>query len=159
MIFEASQDFALPFPHGEEEALAFMRDPGRSLSRVRFLRGLSFDGTVVRAEMLVNVPMFGEIALPFESTLVSTERGARLVDCPLEDRAWAAVRGEGEVVDGELRYRLVFRAHLELPGPEKWGGAAFEKMFHAAAARTLDRVAREFPDGVRAAAGAVSGPT
>ncbi|WP_027483855.1 DUF3809 domain-containing protein [Deinococcus pimensis] len=152
MIFEASQDFRLPFPGDEASALAFLRDPGRSLSRVRFLRGLSFDGTVVRAELIVNVPMMGEVTLPFESEVVPTPRGARLVPRELSGRAWAAVDGDGDATDGELRYRLTLRAHLDLPGPEKWGGAAFEKMFHAAAARTLDRVARDFPEGVRAAA-------
>ena len=65
------------------------------------------------------------------------------------------MRGQAQVsgdLDGSGAYPLTFhfrfRAHLTLPATEGWGGAAFEKMVQAAAARTLDRVARELPAGI-----------
>lgn len=151
MIFDATQDFTLPYPGSEQDALAFLRDPARSLREVSFLRGLRVGGNVVRAEMTVNVPMLGELSLPFESDLSETPRGALLTPRPLAGRAWVEVRGEGEVREGALHYRFTFRAHVHLPTAEKWGGAAFEKMANATAHKTLEKVVREFPEGVRAA--------
>lgn len=151
MIVEARQAFALPYPGPDQEALDFLRDPARSLRHVRFLRGLSYGGGVVRAELAVSVPMLGELHLPFESELRDLDRGAELRPRPLAGKAWAELAGRGEVVEGELRYQLHFLAHLPLPPADKWGGAAFEKMVRATATRTLARVAREFPEGVQQA--------
>ena len=160
MILEAAQDFRLPYPGAPGAARAFLRDPGRSLSRLPFLRDLSFAGGLVRAELLVRVPMLGEVALPFASRVLDTEDGARLEPLTLPERLWAEVDGVGAVEEGtanpkpQLHYALTLRAHLELPQAERWGGAAFEKMLRETARRTLERVAREFPAGVAAAAGA-----
>ena len=62
--------------------------------------------------------------------------------------------GEGRAVraahGAEIEYRLRVAVHLEVPLGDKWGGRAFAKMAEATAARTLERVAEEFPAGVRA---------
>ena len=156
MIVEARQSFALVYPGPAPEALDFLRDPVRSLRHVRFLRDLSRAGDAVRAELVVGLPMLGELHLPFESELLSLERGAELRPRELTGNAWAELVGHGEVMErgqseSELRYRLHVLAHLTVPAASKWGGGAFEKMVRAAAARTLERVAHEFPEGVRQA--------
>lgn len=151
MIFEAAEHFTLTYPGSEEEARTFLRDPGRSLSAISFLRALRFDGAVVRAELAVSIPMFGELVLPFESEVTPTPRGALLTPRELSGRAWAEVGGLGEAQAGQLDYRLTFRVQISMPQAEKWGGAAFEKMFQATARKTLERVTQEFPAGVRAA--------
>jgi len=149
---EAQQTFTLAFPGSPENALAFLRDPGRSLARVRFLRDLKTDAHEVRAVLVVNVPMLGEILLPLHSRLIHTPQGARLEACPLEDeRAWIELNGDGTATGHQLGYTFLFTAHIELPNAEKWGGAAFEKMVRAAAERTLSRLARELPEGMAAA--------
>lgn len=154
MILDAAQTFSLPYAGSVEEALAFLRDPARSLARVRFLRGLHVNGDLLRAELLVNVPLLGEVALPFQSRLLDTPDGARLLPQPLNGRLWAELSGDGAVSAAggvSLHYALQLRAHLELPQAEKWGGVAFEKMLRETARRTLDRVTGEFPAGVLAA--------
>lgn len=155
MILDAAQDFGLPYAGSTEDALAFLRDPARSLARVRFLRGLNVAGNLLRAELLVNVPLLGEVALPFQSRLLETPGGAALLPQPLAERLWAELSGEGTVTDTpegvQLHYALRLRAHLELPQAEKWGGVAFEKMLRETARRTLSRVTQEFPAGVQAA--------
>jgi len=155
MIFDATQEFTVSYPGPYEDALAFLRDPSRSLRAVRFLRGLTFDGRVVRAELVVTVPMMGEVPVPFESSVIPTPDGAELAPLELSGRAWAEVKGQGVVTGSEagidLRYRFAFRVHLDVPRAEKWGGVAFEKMFQQAARRTLERIGRDFPDAVRAA--------
>lgn len=78
MIFEAQEHFVLPYPGSEDEARSFLRDPGRSLRAVSFLRALRFDGGIVRSELAVNIPMFGDLVLPFESEVTSTAQGALL---------------------------------------------------------------------------------
>ena len=149
MRIEAEQAFTLEFPGTPGGALAFLRDPTRSLAGVRFLRGLHVSGPEVRAVLLVNVPMLGEIDLPLHSRLVHTPQGARLEARPVEgERAWIELSGEG-LTDGHLlSYHFQFTAHIEIPSAEKWGGAAFEKMVRAAAERTLTRLARELPEGI-----------
>ncbi|PYE48702.1 DUF3809 domain-containing protein [Deinococcus yavapaiensis] len=151
MIFDAEQSFSLPYPGPHEAALAFLRDPQRSLGRVTFLQNVRVSESIVRAEMLVQVPMMGTLTLPFESELILTNDGAHLTPRTLESQAWAEVGGSGAVQGTTLDYRFAFRVHVDMPTAEKWGGAAFEKMFHATARRTLERLAKEFPDGVRAA--------
>ncbi len=160
MIVEARQAFSLAYPGPVSGALDFLRDPQRSLRHVRFLRALSYTGGdtggVVRADLIVSVPMLGELQLPFESDLRELERGAELRPRELTGKAWAELAGRGEVVargrdESELHYHLYVSAHLTLPPANRWGVAAFEKMVRAAAAKTLERVAREFPEGVRRA--------
>lgn len=163
MILDAEQQFTLIHPGGAVLALAFVRDPARALSQVRFLRDLQAEPSGVRGELLVTVPGLGEIDLPFRSGLLLTPGGARLQPQPLAgERAWVEVSGEAEVgAAGEMAFHFLFRAHLQTPGTEGWGGQAFEKMVRAAAGRTLERVARALPEGLSAALrgeAAVPGP-
>jgi Protein of unknown function (DUF3809) len=146
---EASQSFTLEFPGTPAAALAYLQSPARSLAGVRFLRELNADHEGVRAVLLVNVPMLGEIDLPMHSRLVRTPAGARLEAQAVEnERAWIELSGEGTAQGTVLSYDFQFTAHLDVPSAEKWGGAAFEKMVRAAAERTLARLARELPEGV-----------
>ena len=153
MLFEARQAFTLIHPGGEDAALAFVRDAGVSLSRVRFLRDLRADATGVRGELVVPVPLLGEVDLPFFSTLHPTPDGAELQPQPVTgERAWVEVAGQARVsAAGEMAFDFQFRAHLRLPEAEGWGGAAFEKMVRSAAERTLTRLAGELPQGIGAA--------
>ena len=149
MQIEAEQTFSLSHPGTPAQALAFLRSPGRALSGLPFLRDLTVHGHSVRAVLLVNVPLLGEIDLPMHSLLVPTDQGARLESQPLEgERAWIELSGNGMAEGARLRYSFRFRAHIEVPSAEKWGGAAFEKMVRAAAERTLSRLARELPTGI-----------
>lgn len=153
---EASQTFALPHPGGQAAALAFVRDAGRALARVQFLRDLRAGPAGVSGELVVTVPVLGEVDLPFRSRLEELPRGAALLPQPVAgERAWVEVAGEAQVDGaGVATFHFHFRAHLGLPQAEGWGGAAFEKMVRAAAARTLERVAGELPQGIEAAVAA-----
>ncbi|MDB5045959.1 MAG: hypothetical protein JWQ08_2009 [Deinococcus sp.] len=159
MILEAEQSFALTHPQGQLAALAFVRDPALALSRVRFLRGLVGSTEGVRGELIVPVPVLGEVDLPFHSLLLVTEDGATLTPQPIADeRAWVEVSGTAATDSaGQIRFQFHFVAHLATPEAEGWGGAAFEKMVRAAAGRTLERVARELPQGIGAAVVAQAG--
>lgn len=156
---EASQTFALTHPGGPAVALAFVRDAGRALSQVRFLRNLRAGPQEVSGELVVTVPVLGEVDLPFRSRLEETPQGAALIPQPVTGkRAWVEVAGQAQVDgDGTATFHFQFRAHLGLPQAEGWGGAAFEKMVRAAAARTLERVAGELPVGIGAAMAADEG--
>lgn len=152
MIVEAEQHFTLVHPGPPEAALAFVRDPRRSLSRATFLRGLRHEGGCLSGELLVPLPVLGEVDLPFVSALHPTPAGARLEPRPLSgERAWVEVAGEAALGGQDLQFHFTFRAHLRLPEEEGWGAAAFGKMVQAAAARTLDRLARELPGRIREA--------
>lgn len=151
MILRAEQTFRLRHPHGQAAALAYVRDPAAALAGVRFLRGLASDGEQVRGELLVTVPLLGEVDLPFCSDLVATPQGAELRPLVLTgERAWVAVSGQAAAEDGEMTFHFQFQAHLATPEAEGWGGAAFEKMVQAAAGRTLERVAKALPEGLAA---------
>ena len=156
MLIEAEQAFTLTHPGGPAAALAFVRDAGLSLSRVRFLRNLRGSPEGVTGELIVPVPVLGEVDLPFRSLLTVTPSGAALTPQPIEgERAWVEVTGQAEVhAGGTTTFQFHFRAHLGTPQAEGWGGAAFEKMVRAAAGRTLERVAAELPVGIGAAMGA-----
>lgn len=153
MILEAQQSFSLTHPHGQAEALAFVRDPALALSRVRFLRGLEGNPEGVRGELIVPVPVLGEVDLPFFSLLHLAPDGATLTPQPITgERAWVEVSGTASADGaGLITFHFHFVAHLATPEAEGWGGAAFEKMVRAAAGRTLERVARELPQGIGAA--------
>lgn len=183
MIIDSAQQFVLEYPGPPAGALAFVRDPARSLSRVRFLRELSAlpdeeRGEVeLRGELIVQLPVLGQVDLPFFSVLQFSEEGASLLPQPLEhERAWVEVRGVAQVhsLGGSqagsppdssgstpVSFDFQFRAHLATPqtgdSPEAgaagqgWGGAAFSKMVRAAAGRTLQRVASELPGGIHEA--------
>ena len=157
MILSAEQSFTLRHPHGQAAALAFVRDPAAALAGVRFLRGLASDGEQVWGELLVTVPLLGEVDLPFRSEIVRTPQGAELRPLTLTgERAWVAVSGQATVGQstagegGEMAFAFQFQAHLATPEAEGWGGAAFEKMVQAAAGRTLERVAKALPEGLAA---------
>ena len=153
MLIEAQQDFRLPFPGSPEAALAFLRDPARSLSRLRFLQDLNVTADEVRAVLLVQMPMLGSVTLPLHSRLIPTTGGARLDSVAVPDeRAWIELSGEGRTdPEAVLHYSFRFVAHLDAPSAEQWGGTAFEKMVRASAARTLTRLAQELPAGIAAA--------
>ena len=152
MILSAEQSFTLRHPHGQAAALAFVREPAAALAGVRFLRGLDSDGEQVWGELLVTVPLLGEVDLPFRSELVRTAQGAELRPLTLTgERAWVAVSGQATAAEaGEMVFAFQFQAHLATPEAEGWGGAAFEKMVQAAAGRTLERVAQALPEGLAA---------
>ncbi|MDO4244629.1 MAG: DUF3809 domain-containing protein [Deinococcus sp.] len=151
MILEAAQQFMLRHPQGQAAALAFVRDPAQSLAGVRFLRGLTSADGQVRGELVVQVPMLGEVDLPFCSEIHEAPQGAELRPLPLAgERAWVEVSGKAQAVGGEMHFDFQFRAHLATPEAEGWGGAAFEKMVQAAARRTLERVAQALPEGLAA---------
>lgn len=154
VIIEATQQFTLMYPGTAADALAFVRDPERSLSRLRFLRDLQADAAGVRGELIVPLPVLGEVDLPFHSVLALTPDGAALTPQPLTgERAWVEVSGQAQVqaigATAEAAFHFQFRAHLATPGAEGWGGAAFEKMVRAAASRTLERIAQELPQGIQ----------
>lgn len=155
MLIEAQQTFGLTHPGGRVPALAFVRDAGVALARVRFLRGLRADCEGVTGELIVPVPVLGEVDLPFHSLLTVTPAGATLTPQPITgERAWVEVAGQAEVDgDGTVSFHFHFRAHLTTPPAEGWGGAAFEKMVRAAAGRTLERIAGELPAGIGEAMG------
>lgn len=153
MILLARQQFTLRHPGGGAQALAFVRDPARSLAAVDFLRDLRADARQVRGELVVAVPVLGEVDLPFCSHLHATPAGAELRPQPLaHERAWVEVGGVARAdAQGEMAFSFEFRAHLSVPEGGGWGGAAFEKMARAAAERTLERLARTLPVRIAAA--------
>lgn len=165
MIIDSTQQFVLDYPGPLAGALAFVRDPAWSLSRVRFLHGLTArtdgvrgglgeDGDVkergeleVRGELIVQLPVLGQVDLPFFSVLQFTEGGATLIPQLLEhERAWVEVRGVAQVggvqvgggqVGGvqadspdpagtPVGFDFQFRAHLAMPqtGDPPQAGAA-----------------------------------
>lgn len=150
MIIEAGQQFTLVHPGSAADALAFVRDPAWALSGVRFLRDLQAGTGGVRGELIVPVPVLGEVDLPFHSLLHVTDDGAILTPQPLEgERAWVEVSGQARAEQvSAVAFDFHFRAHLSIPETEGWGGAAFEKMVRAAAQRTLARLARDLPQGI-----------
>lgn len=161
MIVEATEQFELVHPQGQAAALAFVRDPALALSQVRFLRGLRTtpaQGAAdqlpeVSGELVLAVPVIGEVDLPFCSRVQATDDGAALEPQPRSgERAWVAVSGRATVGrSGQMQFHFDFAAHLTLPEAEGWGGAAFEKMVRAAAGRTLARVGQALPAGIQAA--------
>jgi len=153
--------FDLDLALAPEDALAFVRDVPRSLSRADFLRSLRLEGedpTVVVAELPVNAALFGQRLLPFRSELLRTERGAVLRALPIDHDGpgWAAVDGEAEVSPGvtgsRVRYHFKVRVHLQLPDAERWGGQALLRMIEYTAQTVLERVTAAFPQALRAAA-------
>jgi hypothetical protein len=79
--------FDLDLALAPTDALEFVRDVPRSLSRADFLRSLHLEGedpTVVVAELPVNAALFGQRLLPFRSELRRRRPGARLVGLPLD---------------------------------------------------------------------------
>lgn len=161
MTLDHEVSFDLDLALTPDDALAFVRDVPRSLSRADFLRSLRLEGeapTVVVAELPVNAALFGQRLLPFRSELRHTERGALLRALPIEHDGpgWAAVDGEAEVAPGpagsRVRYHFKVRVHLRLPDAERWGGQALLRMIEYTAQTVLERVTASFPQALRAAA-------
>ncbi len=145
----------------EAQAIRFVQDVARSLSRADFLEDLQVEKAPeprVYASIPVNAALFGQQRLPFESVLVPTPRGAQLRPLPLVDAGpgWAEVAGRAEVeaVPGGSRVTYLFdiAIHLAVPEPEKWGGRALIKMIEYTASKVLERVCAKFPPAVQAAA-------
>ncbi|PTA67646.1 DUF3809 domain-containing protein [Deinococcus arcticus] len=156
MIVEAAQAFELPWTGTPDAALAFVRDPARTLAHLRFLRALQAGEGRVQGELVVPLPGLGTVDLPFCSVLQVTPDGAELQPQPVTgERAWVEVAGQARVAGAALHFSFAFRAHLQTPDAQGWGGAAFEKMVRAAAGRTLERVARELPAALEQAAAQV----
>ena len=153
MILEVDRTFNIPFPGSSDAGIAFIRDVKKSLENVSFIRNLRVEGDDVFAHLRIEVPFLGERLLDFRSTLSPQPDGANLISHQLEGKFWAEVNGEGTVTaTGEtssIQYHLKALVHLELPVAEKWGGRAFAKMAEATAQRTIERMAQEFPIGVR----------
>jgi hypothetical protein len=150
--------FDVPSTLDRATAVAFVRDPARSLSHADFLAELRHaeDGTVA-AELPVNAALFGQQRLRFRSRLETTPTGARLEGLALDEvPGWARVSGEARVVPhpggSRLDYRFDIEIHLALPEPERWGGRALVRMIEVTADRVLQRVCERFPESVRAAA-------
>ena len=152
MKLEFKQNFRIPHGSPLETAQAYLRDPLASLKGVSFMRDLELVGQTpphtVGAELLVSVPLLGDLPIPFRSTLEPTAEGANLHPLELSGKTWAKVAGVGRALETELLYDLHVEVFVELPGGDKWGGFAFTKMVDATSKKALERVMREFPRGV-----------
>ena len=158
--------FDLELALSRADALAFVRDVPRSLSKASFLEALTVvpgRPALVRAALPVNAAFLGQRSLPFESELRLTEAGARLVGRTIdpEGPGWAEVDGEAHVEPiaaaerggaAQVRYRFDVRVHLRLPEPERWGGRALLHMIEFTARSVLERVTAQFPAAIQAAA-------
>ncbi|NJK43328.1 MAG: DUF3809 family protein [Pleurocapsa sp. SU_196_0] len=155
MRIEVRREFVIPYPGSLEDAIAFLRDVTRTLSRVNFIRHLRLERVDVYADLVVDVPFLGEQHLDFHSVLEETPLGAKLNGLEGDGRAWAQVSGDGRAeatADGSrISYDLHVLVFVSLPSSEKWGGKAFEKMAQATAEKAIERMTLEFPRGVTAA--------
>lgn len=154
MKLEVEREFGFSYPGSITEAITFVQDVQRSLERVAFIKNLKVEGSEVFADLGVDVPFIGEQRIDFHSRLEPQPDGATLIALPGSGRAWAQVAGQARVTpDGarsSIHYALRIAVHLELPVGESWGGRAFEKMAEATAARAIERMTEQFPQGVRA---------
>jgi carbon monoxide dehydrogenase subunit G len=155
MKLEVEREFVLVYPGSSAQAIAFVQNVPVSLAHVSFVRNLRLEGSDIFANVRIDAPIIGEQLLDFQSRLEMTEDGARLVALERTGKAWAEVAGQAHVTpDGtasSIRYQLRIVIHLELPVTDRWGGRAFEKMAHATAQRSIERLSLEFPEGVLAA--------
>jgi carbon monoxide dehydrogenase subunit G len=152
---EVEREFVLAYPGTSEQAIAFVQNVPVSLAHVPFIRGLRLEGLEIFADLRIDAPIIGEQRLDFHSRLEPTDDGAKLIALERTGKAWAEVAGQARVKpDGRISsivYALRIVVHLELPVTDRWGGRAFEKMAHATAQRSIERLSLEFPDGVLAA--------
>ena len=155
MKLEVEREFVLAHPGSSAQAIVFVQNVPISLAHVSFIQNLRLEGSDVFADLRIDAPIIGEQHLDFHSRLETTDDGARLVALERSGKAWAEVAGQAHVTaDGagsSIRYRLRIVIHLELPVTDRWGGRAFEKMAHATAQRSIERLSLEFPQGVLAA--------
>jgi Protein of unknown function (DUF3809) len=152
---EVDREFVLAYPGMTEEAVAFVQNVPLSLARVPFIRGLRLEASDVFADLRIDAPIIGEQLLDFHSRLEPSADGANLIALERTGKAWAEVAGQARVsaagTTSSILYALRIVVHLELPVTDRWGGKAFEKMAHATAQRSVERLSLEFPDGVLAA--------
>jgi Protein of unknown function (DUF3809) len=157
---EVDREFVLAYPGFSAQAIAFVQNVPVSLALVSFIRNLRLEGSDIFADLRIDAPIIGEQHLDFHSRLETTDDGARLIALERTGKAWAEVAGQAYVtadtgqVSGaasSIRYLLRIVIHLELPVTDRWGGRAFEKMAHATAQRSIERLSLEFPEGVLAA--------
>jgi hypothetical protein len=152
---EVDREFVLAHPGTSEQAIAFVQNVPISLAHVSFIRNLRLEGSDIFADLRIDAPIIGEQHLDFHSRFETTDDGARLNALERTGKAWAEVAGQAHVTpDGaasSIRYLLRIVIHLELPVTDRWGGRAFEKMAHATAQRSIERLSLEFPEGVLAA--------
>ena len=161
MKLEVERDFVLAYPGSSTEAIAFVQNVPVSLAHVSFIRNLRLEASDVFADLCIDAPIIGEQHLDFHSRLETTASGARLIALERSGKAWAEVAGQAHVTPDSLdsldsatssiRYQLRIVIHLQLPVADRWGGRAFEKMAHATAQRSVERLSLEFPAGVLAA--------
>ena len=155
MKLEVEREFVLAYPGPPQQAIAFVQNVPVSLAHVPFIRGLRLEGTDLSADLRIDAPIIGEQRLDFHSRLEPTNDGAKLIALERSGKAWAKVSGQAHITpegaNSSIRYQLRIVVHLELPVADRWGGRAFEKMAHATAQRSIERLSLEFPDGVLAA--------
>ena len=153
MIIEVARDFILEYPESLEQAVLYLRDVKKSLSCVSFIEALRLEQNHIYADLVVDVPVLGSQRLDFHSILEPHPTGADLIAQKRQGRAWAAVSGRGSAVQAanqtQIHYGLQIAVYLELPNTGKWGGRAFEKMAQATAKTAIERLTKEFKDGVQ----------
>lgn len=151
MIIQTTKNFVLEYPNSFQEAVLYLSNVQKSLAQVQFIKGLRLEGNQVYADLVVEVPVLGTQRLDFHSILEPHSTGANLIAQPLQGKAWAEVSGQGSAIQNsrvEIHYALQVTVHLELPSADKWGGRAFEKMAQATAKTAIERMTRDFGQGV-----------
>jgi carbon monoxide dehydrogenase subunit G len=157
MKLEVEREFVLAYPGSSAQAIAFVQNVPVSLAHVSFIQNLRLEGSSIFADLRIDAPIIGEQHLDFHSRLETTDDGARLIALHRTGKAWAEVAGQAHVTadtgqasgaTSSIRYQLLIVIHLELPVTDRWGGRAFEKMAHATAQRSVERLSLEFPEGV-----------
>ena len=169
MKLEVEREFVLAYTGTSEQAIAFVQNVSVSLAHVSFIRNLRLEGSDIFADLRIDAPIIGEQNLDFHSRLEPTADGAKLIALERTGKAWAEIAGQAHVTAdtgqasgaadtgqaggaaSSIRYQLRIVIHLELPVTDRWGGRAFEKMAHATAQRSVERLSLEFPNGVLAA--------
>ena len=154
MQISVQRQFTIPHPGSPLEAIAYVRDVEKSLSRVSFIQNLRLEGQLLTADLAVDVPFLGQQLLDFQSRLEPHPSGANLIGIEKSGKAWAMVGGQARVTPApqgsSIEYALSITVFVALPSSEKWGGKAFEKMAQATAEKAIERLTLEFPRGVAA---------
>jgi hypothetical protein len=149
---ETAKNFILEYQGSLSDAILYLTDVQKSLAHVPFIDGLRLEQNHVYADLVVEVPVLGTQRLDFHSVLEPHNTGANLIAQPLQGRAWAEVSGQGKAIQTnvkvEILYGLQIIVHLELPTADKWGGRAFEKMAQATAKTAIERMTKDFGQGV-----------
>ena len=154
MQISVQRQFTIFHPSSVLEAIAYVRDVEKSLSRVSFIQNLRCEGGTLTADLAVDVPFLGQQLLDFTSRLEPHPNGANLIGLEKSGKAWAMVGGQARVFSdpqgSSIEYALSITVFVALPSSEKWGGKAFEKMAQATAEKAIERLTLEFPRGVAA---------